>query len=75
LQPKNKHIVYMVAIMGDDPARNRALKRLAMQIVVQLPDERREAVAVLRFAGQLIGEFLEGDPGGGRSVTPFSLVK
>jgi hypothetical protein len=61
--------------MGDDPARDRALRRLAMQIVVQLPDERREAMTVLRFAGQLISEFLEGDPSGGGSIKPFSLVK
>lgn len=61
--------------MGDDPGRDRALKRLAMQIVVQLPDERHEAMAVLRFAGQLVTDFVDGDPGGGGSIKPFSIVK
>lgn len=61
--------------MGDDPARDRALRRLAMQIAVQLPDEKREAMTVLRLVGQLVADFLDPEPGGGGAIRPFSVVK
>ena len=46
-----------------------------MQIAVQLPDERTEAMTVLRLAGQLVTEFVEGDPPNGGAIRTFSIVR
>ena len=41
-----------------------ALKRLAVQIVAQLPEDIAEAIAVLRYSEELIAEFLAPEPAG-----------
>lgn len=40
------------------PPRERRLKRLAMQIAVQLPDDRQEALDVLEHAKTLVRAFV-----------------
>jgi hypothetical protein len=63
---------------GDEDRRD--LKRLAMQIAVQLPSNEADALAVLALAGQLVSEFIEGrpptnDPPPPSPIRPFSIVK
>jgi hypothetical protein len=42
---------------SDDDAR--WLRRLAVQLVAQLPEEREEAIAVLRYAEDLLKNFVD----------------
>jgi hypothetical protein len=42
---------------GED--HDRTLRRTAIQIVLQLPDDRADAETVLRYAQQLLEEFVE----------------
>jgi hypothetical protein len=41
-----------------------ALKRLAVRIVAQLPEDIAEAITVLRYSEELIAEFLAPEPAG-----------
>lgn len=59
--------------MEDAEVRERSLKRLAMQIAVQLPDQTPEAMMVLRLAGQLVTDYIDGGGPGGMAdrIKPF----
>lgn len=37
----------------------RRLRRLAMEIAIQLPDNREEALKVLKYSEKLVSEYLE----------------
>jgi len=51
--------------------RDAALRRLAIQIAGQLPEETEDALAVLAYARRLVREFLaEGEPAPLRIVYP-----
>jgi hypothetical protein len=54
-------------IGGDDDLR---LRREALQICLQLPADRREALRVLRYAEDLISGFLAGEEDGGLPRPP-----
>lgn len=41
-----------------DPGHDAWLKRQAIQIAAQLPENRDDALAVLEYASQLVSEFL-----------------
>lgn len=56
-------------------ADEMALKRLAIQIAAQLPDDIDHAHAVLEFARELVGGFLGVASGQTRSNPPIVLVK
>ena len=43
-------------------SHNRWLRRQAVQIAAQLPDGREDALAILRYASELVTRFLEADP-------------
>lgn len=46
-----------------DPAKDRWLRRQAIQIAAQLPDDEREAIAVLEHTKTLVRAFLAiGEP-------------
>lgn len=45
-----------------NPGADAALKRLAIQVVAQLPDDEADALAVLDYAKTLVRSFLA-DPG------------
>jgi hypothetical protein len=52
-----------------------ALKRLAIQIAAQLPDDTDHANAVLDFTRELVGGFLSVTGSKARSNPPIVLVK
>lgn len=55
--------------------RRRQLKRLAIQIVAQLPDEHRDAAAVLGYCDELLSDFLTEKPADGAAGgNVFSLT-
>jgi len=57
------------------PADDMALKRLAIQIAAQLPDDLEHAQVVLDYTREMLGSFL-GVPGAdGRNNPPIALVK
>ena len=43
-------------------SHNRWLRRQAVQLAAQLPDGRDDALAILRYASELVTGFLEADP-------------
>jgi hypothetical protein len=43
-------------------SHNRWLRRQAVQLAAQLPDGRDDALAILRYASELVTGFLERDP-------------
>lgn len=50
--------------MGEDMNQGEEtiwLKRQALQIVMQLPDDREDAIKVLAFAKELVVEYLKPD--------------
>lgn len=57
------------------PADEIALKRLAIQIAAQLPDDMDHARAVLEYTRELVGGFLGASGGHARPNPPIALVK
>lgn len=52
----------------------KALKRLAMQLAVQLPEDRREALIVLQYCERLVVDFIE-DADAEPTVSRLRLVR
>lgn len=42
---------------------DKRLRRLAMEIAIQLPDNREEALKVLKYSEKLVSEYLEAPAG------------
>lgn len=60
-----------------DDGLDAELRRLAMQIAVQLPESKRHAMTVLRLAGWLVTDFVECEQEGEHSIVrpTFSIVQ
>lgn len=56
---------------GDE---DRQLRRLATQVVVQLPEEEGAALEVLRLAGELVRTFLNAPTAPGEAPEPDERV-
>jgi hypothetical protein len=53
-------------------SHNRWLRRQAVQIAAQLPDGRDDALAILRYASELVSRFLEAEPlANGQNLFPL----
>lgn len=63
--------------MPDDDADRRELRRLALQLSVQLPSDQADALYVLRQAERLVTGFLarDDDPGPPTPPTPLKIVR
>jgi hypothetical protein len=53
---------------------DKALRRLAIQIAVQLPDRREDALTVLRYAETIVLTFLDKQEGPGEVPRDFSGI-
>jgi hypothetical protein len=49
-------------VEATEMSHNRWLRRQAVQLAAQLPDGRDDALAILRYASELVTDFLEADP-------------
>jgi hypothetical protein len=58
-------------VEATEMSRDRWLRRQAVQIAAQLPDGRDDALAVLRYANELVTRFLEAD----LPATPGSALR
>jgi hypothetical protein len=56
---------------GPDLVRDAELRRLALQIVIQLPADTAEARRVLRYTEEIVSAWLNGSP---RPCPPLKLV-
>ncbi|HEV8263235.1 MAG TPA: hypothetical protein VGQ19_21055 [Burkholderiales bacterium] len=56
---------------GDKNLNQARLKRLAIQIVGQLPDDPDEAMQVLQYCGEFVQKFLVVEP---EEISPGSAV-
>lgn len=59
--------------MGQVGPIERALKRQAMNIVIQLPEEPSEALRILDYARELIMEWVEASPDRPSNLVRLSL--